>query len=708
MIRGRRQTEGRRGPLLRHALAAGVAGLLTAIGAPSGVAGQVAAAPGKRLLALDDLYRMRDVDDPRLSPDGAWVAYTVTVRDSARDEDRTAVYLVSWDGRTTRRLTWGTEGERAPRWSPDGKSLAFLSSRGDAHRAEQVWILPRDGGEATRVTALADGVSEYAWAPDGRRLAVIARDADPAADERDSGRRDTATAPPPIVITRFQFRADNIGWLTERRTRLYVVDVPTGQATLLTPGPVDAALPAWSPDGRQIAYVRKTGEDGDRTFNNDVYAIDAQAGATPRQVTTFPGDDNDPDWESGPPAWSGDGRSIAYVQGGPPELFYYGMQHLAVTSAEGGGPERSVLNPADRIITFPRWTHDGRSLLFLIEDDRAVQLARVSASGGAMERLVAGRQVISGYDLGSDGRIAFASSTPTAPAEIFALEPGARTPRPLTHENAWLDSVSLATVREVAVRSADGTDVHGFAVTPPGYTARTRYPTILRNHGGPVWEWGDEFYFDWQLFAAHGYVVLGANPRGSSGRGQEYARAIYADWGNKDVANVLALVDTAVAQGLADSARLGVGGWSYGAILTDAVIARTQRFKAATSGAGQGNALAGYGTDEYVREYETELGLPWAHPDVWQRVAYPFFHADRIVTPTLFLCGDLDANVPLLNSEQMYQALRSLRVDAELIVYPGEYHDIARPSHVRDRLERYLAWYDRYLHVAPEGRPGAR
>jgi Tol biopolymer transport system component len=328
------------------ALTAGLIALLASGLAPTFVAGQVAPAPGKRLLRLDDLYRMREVGDPRLSPDGAWVAFTVTVRDSARDEDYSAVYLVSWDGRTSRRLTWGTEGEHSPRWSPDGKSLAFLSSRGDTHQGEQVWILPRDGGEATRLTALADGVSDYAWAPDGRRLAVIARDPDPdSAAGRNGAGGDTVKAPPPIVITRFQFRADNIGWLTERRARLYVVDVPTGRATLLTPGPVDAALPSWSPDGREIAYVRKTGEDGDRTFNNDVYAIAAEPGATPRQVTTYSGNDNDPDWEGGPPAWSPDGRTIAYEKSDAPELFDYGMQHLAVTSAQGGGPERFATTP---------------------------------------------------------------------------------------------------------------------------------------------------------------------------------------------------------------------------------------------------------------------------------------------------------------------------------------------------------------------------
>ncbi len=654
--------------------------------------------PPRRHLTIDDLYRVRDVEDVALSPDGGWVAYDVKSVDSARDEHVSAVYVTSWDGATTRRLTWSKEGEHRPRWRPDGRALAFLSGRTGEHEgADQLWVMPHDpmGGEAERVTDFPGGVTDYAWSPDGRRVAVIALDPDP-----DSAVRDTANGkkktPKPIVITRFQFLEDATGWLTERRKRLYVVEVASHVATLLTPGAVDAALPAWSPDGQSIAYVRKSGADGDRTDNYDVYVIDAHAGAVPRQVTTFEGKDDDPEWEGGPPAWSPDGRSIAYTEGGPPELMEYSSQNLMVSPATGG-QSRSVAPTLDRIVTHPRWAPDGRDMYFLVEDDRAVHLVRAAAAGGPVERIVAGRQVIVTFDINRSGRIAFISDFSQAPPDIFVLDPGSRSPRQLTHANAWLDSVALAPVHEISARSRDGTVVNGFMVTPPDYTPGRRYPTILRNHGGPVWEWGNEFYFDWQLLAAHGYVVVAGNPRGSSGRGAAYSRAIYADWGNKDVADVLALVDTMVALGIADSTRLGVGGWSYGAILTNAVIARTPRFKAATSGAGQSNAFAGYGTDEYVRDYEHELGTPWAHPDVWQRVSYPFFHANQIVTPTLFLCGDLDVNVPLINSEQMYQALRSLGVDTQLIVYPSEYHEISAPSHRRDRLERYVAWYDKYL-----------
>jgi dipeptidyl aminopeptidase/acylaminoacyl peptidase len=212
-----------------------------------------------------------------------------------------------------------------------------------------------------------------------------------------------------------------------------------------------------------------------------------------------------------------------------------------------------------------------------------------------------------------------------------------------------------------------------------------------------VYQFSNEFMFDWQLFAARGYVVVGCNPRGSSGRGEKFATAIYADWGNKDAQDVLAAVDYVVAQGIADPARLGVGGWSYGGMLTNYVMAQDTRFKAAVSGSSISNILAGYGTDQYIREYEIELGAPWRRPDVWMRVSFPFFRADRIVTPTLFLCGQDDFNVPLLNSEQMYQALRSLGIDTQLVIYPGQYHGITTPSYQRDRLERYLAWYDKYL-----------
>ncbi|MFL5402359.1 MAG: prolyl oligopeptidase family serine peptidase [Gemmatimonadales bacterium] len=653
--------------------------------------------PSTRQLTIGDLYRLRDVSGPQISPEGDWVAYTVSVPDTGKDRADKDVWMTSWDGRRSLRLTTSKASEHTPQWSPDGRYLAFLSDRDDSREVGQIWLLDRAGGEAARVTDLPGGVSAYTWSPDGKRLAIIASDPDPdsAAVTPDTTQR----THPPIVIDRFQFKEDETGYLDTRRDHLYVFDLATRKAEILTPGQYNELAPSWSPDGRAIAFVSKRRPEFDRTDNWDLYVVEARTGATPRQLTTFEGPDLDPDWGSRPPTWSPDGKSIAYVQGGPLKLIYYAGQKLAVVPASGGAA-RVVTPTLDRNVLSPAWSADGSSILFLLEDDRSTSLASVPASGGAVHSLTPGRQFVSDFSVGPKGKLVVLASTPAAPAEVFAVE-GSRL-RGLSRQNdGWLAGVTLAPVEEISFKSRDGTLINGFLAKPVGYQAGTRVPTVLRIHGGPVYQFSNEFDFDWQLLAAEGFAVVAANPRGSSGRGEKFSTAIWADWGNKDSQDVLAAVDYAVAQGVADPGRLGVGGWSYGGILTNQVIARDRRFKAAISGAGQSNALAGYGTDQYVREYEAELGTPWGSPDTWLRVSYPFFHADRIVTPTLFMCGDQDFNVPLLNSEQMYQALRSLGRETQLIIYPGEYHAIRKPSYQRDRLQRYVDWYNR--HLKPQG-----
>jgi dipeptidyl aminopeptidase/acylaminoacyl peptidase len=663
-----------------------VAALLACAAAPALVAPLLAqatgAAPVPGPFALDDVLRLREVADPQLSPDGGWVAYTVSTADTAQDRNVSAVWMTSWDGARTVRLTTSKQGESAPRWSPDGRWVAFLSSRDDEHT--QVWVLDREGGEGRKVTTLSSDVDDYVWAPDGKRMALVMQDADTAKPK----------TPAPIVIDRFQFKQDEEGYLGKQRRHLYMLDVESGKATILTPGEYDELLPAWSPDGKSLAFVSKRHRDADRDNNWDVYVMEAAPGATPRQLTTFEGPDADPDAESRP-AWSPDGRSIAYLEGGLPKLIYYGIQKLAVVPAAGGA-RRLLTATLDRNVTKPTWSADGSAIYFLLEDDRAVALARVVAAGGPVERLVTGARVVSAFTTGPAGKMAVLASSPLQPAEVYAVDGGAL--RPLSRQNdAWLSQVKLGSVEAIGFRSRDGTAIHGFVVKPSDFTPGKRYPTILRIHGGPVSQFQHEFDFQLQTLAGHGYVVVTANPRGSSGRGESFATAIYADWGNKDAQDVLAAVDYAVAQGIADPERLGVGGWSYGGILTNYVIAQDRRFKGAVSGAGASNILAGYGTDQYVREYEVELGTPWAATATWIKLSFPFLHAARITTPTLFLCGDKDFNVPLLNSEQMYQALRSLGVETELVIYPGQRHRITKPSYRRDRLARYLAWYDKHL-----------
>jgi len=656
--------------------------LVPALGAQAPTA--VSRSTPPRPFSLDDVLHVRDVRDPEISPDGAWVAYTVSTPDTAEDRNKSAVWMANWDGTRNVRLTTSKTGENTPRWSPDGRWLAFLSSRDDEHT--QLWLLDRQGGEGRKATTLQSDVDDYVWAPDGKRIALVVEDADTAKPK----------TPPPIVIDRFQFKQDEGGYLGKQRRHLYVLDVESGKTTMLTSGDYDELLPAWSPDGKSLVFVSKRRPDADRDSNWDLYVMDAAPGgsATPRQLTLFEGPDNDPDTESRP-AWSPDGRSIAYLQGGPLKLIYYAVQKLAVMPSAGGAP-RILTAALDRNVANPVWSSDGSSIYFQLEDDRTVGLARVPAAGGAIERLVSGPRVVSAFAAGANGKLAVLASTPLEPAEVFALD--GTTLRPLSRQNdAWLSRVRLGPVEPISFKSRDGTAINGFVVKPPDFVAGKRYPTILRIHGGPVSQYQNEFDFQLQTLAGHGYLVVVANPRGSSGRGEQFATAIFADWGNKDAQDVLAAVDYAVAQGLADPARLGVGGWSYGGILTNYVIAQDRRFKAAVSGASISNILAGYGTDQYVREYEAELGVPWKAADTWVKLSVPFLHADRISTPTLFLCGDKDFNVPLLNSEQMYQALRSLGVETQLVIYPGQHHGINKPSYRRDRLERYLAWYDKYL-----------
>ena len=646
----------------------------------------------KRSLTLDDLGAFREVREPRVSPDGAWVVYSVGMNDFKEDKQTGDLWMARWDGSQTLRLTTTKESEHHPDWSPDGQYLSFLSGREVGGEMDQLWLMNRLGGEAERITEFKGAVTDYAWSPDSRRLVLVVEDPDP--DSVDGKEKAEKKTPKPIVINRFQFKEDGIGYLRERRQHLYLFELSSRKAEILTPGSYDEYFPVWSPSGSAIAFVSKRGEDFDRHENYDLYIIEPRAGAVARQLTTFTGPDCHPDWESYP-AWSPDGLHIAYLQGGPKDLIDYAIHQLAVIPASGG-PAKLLTASLDRNVTKPRWSKDSSFIYFLLEDDRNSHLARIPSAGGTVEWVLAGRRNISSFDLGPGGKLVILESQPDIPSEVYAVE--ATGTRPISRQNGELISqLRLGAVQEITFHSKDGTDIGGLVVRPPDFKKGRKYPALLRIHGGPVGQFSNEFDFEWQLFATKGYVVVAANPRGSSGRGLAFSTAIYADWGNKDAQDVLAAVDFVVAEGIADPNRLGIGGWSYGGMLTNYTIAQDQRFRAAVSGASASNILADYGTDMYVRDYEIELGTPWTHLDNWLRVSFPFLHADRIVTPTLFLCGDKDFNVPLLNSEQMYQALRSLGRDTQLVIYPGQTHDITQPSFQRDRLERNLKWYDKYL-----------
>ena len=667
---------------LRHLLLIAAA---VAVGTP-------AQTQGKRALTVDDVFNVRDVRDPQRSPDGAWVAYTVTRSIRETDKNDTDIWMVRWDGSEDVQLTSTPDSESRPRWSPDNKYLAFVSSRQGAKQA-QVWLLPRAGGEATKITDVKAGVSDFAWSPDSKRLVLVVNDPDPtvaaAQAEAEKATEGPAKTPKPIVVDRYHFKRDGQGFLRGERSHLYLFDVTTKKSEPLTTGTLNETSPAWSPDGKQIAFIRRHGEgDVDKLPNQDVFVVEARSGAQPRRLTATTAE------ESGRLAWSPDGRFIAYQLGDELKYSAYDQAQLAVIPSAGGEP-RVLTSSLDRPVSSASWSADGQSLTVVVVDDRAQYLARVPAAGGRVEKLIDGRRVVNSPSAGSDGSFVVLASTATELPEVHALENGKL--RRLTKHNAWLDGVLLGTTEDFTSTSRDGTEVHGLIVKPPTYTAGRRYPTVLRIHGGPNGQDEHSFHFERELFAANGYVVYAVNYRGSNGRGSAYQKAIFADWGGKEVIDLLGATDHLVKIGLADPDRLGLGGWSYGGILTNYIIATDTRFKAGVSGAGSSNQISMYGTDQYITQYEHELGPPWKTPDVWMKVSYPFFKADRIKTPTLFLCGEKDFNVPLAGSEQMYQALRSLGVDTQLIIYPNQYHGITTPSYKKDRLERYLAWYDKHL-----------
>jgi dipeptidyl aminopeptidase/acylaminoacyl peptidase len=654
---------------------------------------RASAQTAKRAITLDDLARFRNVGDPQRSPDGKWVAYTVSTIDVEKDKRDTDLWMASWDGTEQVRLTSGPDGESSPRWSPDGRYLSFLASRGTEEEKKsgaQVWLLDRRGGEARKLTDIKGGVDEYAWSPDGKRLVLVVSDPDPA-DEPEKMEGWKRKTKPPVVVDRYHFKQDRSGYLKAPASHLWLFDVEAGKAEQLTKGPYDDGAPAWSPDGARLAFVSDRGPDPDRAPNSDIYVLEAKAGAEPRRLTDFIGSDD------GRPAWSPDGRQIAFLRGDDPRYSAYNLNKLAVVPAEGG-PANILTGALDRGASGPlTWTPEGKSLLFVVTDDRATYVGRVPAAGGPVEALTTGRRTVGNVMLGPDGALTLLTGTATEIAEVHALEADGKLRR-LSHQNdALFAELRLATTEDFTSKSKDGTVVNGLLVKPAAYEAGKRYPLLLRIHGGPNGQDEHSFSFDRELFAANGYVVLAVNYRGSSGRGTAFQKAIYGDWGHKEVTDLLGAVDRAVATGVADPDRLGIGGWSYGGILTDYTIATDTRFKAAICGAGSALQLSMYGSDQYIRQYETEIGVPWKAQDKWIRISYPFFKADRIRTPTLFMGGEKDFNVPIVGGEQMYQALKSLGVATQLVIYPGQFHGITTPSYVRDRYERYLAWYGRYL-----------
>ncbi len=635
-------------------------------------------------LSIDDIINLKGVSNPTISPDGQWIAFTVSTSDLKKDKSETRIWMIPSSGGEAIPMTAKGYSANQPKWSPDNKYLSFLAAKPDGKT--QVWTLNRLGGEAQQLTRIVQGVSGHEWSPDGKRLLLEIRD--PKPEELTEDKEDDKKVKP-IVVDRLQFKRDYQGYLNRYRMHIYTYSPGDSTAIQITSGDFDDSNPVWSPNGTSIAFVSNRSENPDGNSNSDIWIVSADntdKGQKLLQVTKNENADQSP-------AWSPDGNLITYTTIRDKGAIWYATQKLAIIPAIGGQP-RLIVDDLDRNISIPKFSSDGKTIYFILEEKGTSIIASVSPSGKNFKRVVQGNFSIRDYSI-NETMLTPLLSKSNQPFEVYSFKNDEL--KKLTSLNdEVLANTKKPSIEKINFVSEDGADIEGFVVKPIDFDPAMKYPAILWIHGGPVSQYDFSFHATAQLFAANGYVTLLINPRGSSGYGQEFSQAIFADWGNKDFQDVMAGVDYAIKLGFVDGDRLGVGGWSYGGVLTNHVITKSERFKGAISGASEALYRTNYGHDHYQLYWEMELGLPWENAEAWERIS-PFNQVENITTPTLWIGGSDDWNVPIINSEQMYQAMKRLGKETQLVVYPGEHHGIRKPSFIKDRYERYLNWFDKYI-----------
>jgi len=622
----------------------------------------------KRLVSVTDGERIRYPGSPQLSPSGDLIVFS---------EDGT-LYVVSEKRPEPRALTAGSNSAWNPTWSADGEFLFFVSDRGDSN---QVWKLPLGSfGEAEQVTSLEQGISAINLSPDEGRLLLTFSDNDLAEEEADDDK-----PPAPFVVNRRQAKRDRgEGYITEgSRSHVYVYDIDSNSLTQLTSGEFDDSQPRWSPDGESVVFVSNREDESDAGYRKDIWVISAGGGELHKLTS------NDASKHS--PVFSPDGKSIAYLTAGDG---VYSVPHVALIPSIGGEP-KILTSSLDRWISNIEFSDNGRWLYVRFANAGSNHIARIRVSDGRIERILEGDVAAGAFDVGPSTTLAVNLSEPNGTTEVHILR-GKKLSKLTNLNRDYFDEILVGDQQKVSFPSSDGTIVEAFITTPPDYEPGRRYPTILNIHGGPVGQFAWGYAFRAQFLAANGYVVVEPNPRGSTGFGEEFVRAIYRTWGVTDYDDVIASVDYAIDAGFADPDKLAVTGYSYGGYMTNVVITETDRFAAAASGAGHSLIEANFGHDIYQKWYMWELGVPWENREKYDRLS-PFLRAGNVETPTLYLGGRIDWNVPVLNAELMYQALQVQGIDTELVVYPNSHHGGWPEAYEQDYLTRVVAWFDKYL-----------
>ena len=643
-----------------------------------------------------DLLLYERLSEPDLSPNEDWAAYVVSKKLEEKDAYESQVWLVDIQSRGASAVTAVPGGASSPQFSPSGEWLAVLADqeKEGEEPTTQVCLLPlKRPGALACVSDAEDGVLDFAWAPDSQSLAlVIEPDIDPLLDHIPE---DTEA---PIVLDRLLFKHDNAGYLKNTKQQIVLLSLDTKITTPLTSPHYDSVLPTFSPDGSRIAFVSKRGADPDRHENWDIYELDIETPSNVRKLTQSTGPDGDPSWWNRP-IYSPSGERLLYLDGGDAKDIWYALQTVGEVDLQTGRIS-NLSKPLDRNCTSPRFDVKGKAVFCLLEDDRSVQLAKLSADQGQPERLTPSGKVIHDYRVGNAGILTL-QSTINEPAQLY-WQPKGQSSQQLTQHNAWVDERQPLVAGELIAKAKSGLrpSVHAVMLTPADSESPVSegpMPTLLHLHGGPVAQHQYDFDIEQHIMASAGYRIVAPNPRGSSGRGFDYQYAIWAKWGGPDGEDIRLITDTLLREGLADPTHLGVYGWSYGGMLTNYAITRDQRYRAAVSGAGISNMLGGFGVDHYIVAWEQEVGMPWDNLEGWLKLSYPFLEAPAIKTPTLFMVGEADFNVPAVGSEQMYQALRYLEIPTQLVIYPGQHHSFTVPSYEVDALVRHLDWFETYL-----------
>lgn len=658
------------------------------------------AGSSKRGITAEDYFAFHFIADPHLSPDGTQAVYVLTTIDQKKNRRDSAIWIVPVNGLgAPRRLSAEGFSSNSPRWSPDGKSLAFLSSRNVEGTSEaphpQVFLLSMSGGEAMPLTKLKNGVSVFQWSPDGTRLVCVSRsgpsDAVPAADRKSDVRH----------YTHILYKFNDTGWYDDKRSHLWIVNAKTGESKQVTEGnDWNDADPQWSPDGKRIAFVsNRTGHEYDDDRNSDVWVIPAQGGELTK-ISDHPFEDTSPRWSPG-------GSRIVFA--GQTKRRQFPKLYLA--PAAGHSESTLATDDLDLIPGELHWGANEQQVLFDSGTKGETHIFRADLSTRKVSAVTSGERAVHGFDINArENVMIYLANDFEHMDDLYVADLNGGGERQLTHvnEELWSDLDPQA-VKRVPYKSADGWPVDGFLVKPRGWRAGQKYPMILSIHGGPAGQYGVDWYHEFQVYAAKGWAVFFANPRGSTGYGEKFERGIVNNWGGMDYEDLMAGVDAVLKQNpWIDAQRLGVTGGSYGGFMTNWIVGHTNRFKAAVTLRGISNFISDDGTRDGAYGHEDDFkGFLFDDFDqYWE--ASPLKYARDVRTPTLILHSDNDYRVPIEQGEQWFRALKHYGATSELVIFPRENHNLTRtgePKHLVESLNWQVYWFDRYLNGNAAAKP---